>query len=169
MTTKLQHSWSDQTLSQSLITAITDDPDIKQGLFPPPGPNASSAKGGGKKKTLWQWKVAVAIFKEHPTYSTAFAAAYNCADPKLKPKLQSSWAWNIRSFRLRDACRMSTITREYMDEMGQTGAGIAREDDIDLTQENSFTSKWGKLVICFKYRCTHDISSDDQGRLPLVL
>ena len=33
-----------------------------------------------------------------------------------------------------------------MDEMGQTGAGIAREDDIDLIQENSFTSKWGTTV-----------------------
>jgi len=31
-----------------------------------------------------------------------------------------------------------------MDEMGQMGAGIAHEDDIDLMQENSFTSKWGK-------------------------
>ena len=85
-------SWSDQTLSQSLITAITNDPDIKQGLFPPPGLNASSAKGGGKKKILWQWKVAIAIFKDHPVYRTAFAMAYNCMDPKLKPKLQTSWA-----------------------------------------------------------------------------
>ena len=89
-------SWSDQTLSQSLITAITDDPNIKQGLFPPPGPNASSAKGGGKKKILWQWKVAVAI-KDHPLYSTAFATAYNCTDPKLKPKLQTLWAEKIKS------------------------------------------------------------------------
>ena len=90
-------SWSDQTLSQSLITAITDDPDIKQGLFPPPGPNALSAKGGGKKKILWQWKVAVAIFKDHPLYSTAFATAYNCTDPKLKPKLQTLWAEKIKN------------------------------------------------------------------------
>ena len=90
-------SWSDQTLSQSLITAITDDPDIKQGLFPPPGPNASSAKGGGKKKILWQWKIAVAIFKDHPLYSTAFATAYNCTDPKLKLKLQTSWGEKIKN------------------------------------------------------------------------
>ena len=33
-----------------------------------------------------------------------------------------------------------------MDEMGQTGAGIAGEDDIDLTPENLFTSKWGRTV-----------------------
>ena len=38
------------------------------------------------------------------------------------------------------------IMQEYMDEMGQTGAGIACEDDINLTQENSFTSKWGRTV-----------------------
>ena len=41
---------------------------------------------------------------------------------------------------------MSMIMQEYMDEMGQTGAGIACEDDINLTQENSFTSKWGRTV-----------------------
>ena len=56
-----------------------------------------STKGGGKKKILWQWKVAVAIFKDHPLYSTAFAMAYNCTDPKLKLKLQMSWAEKIKN------------------------------------------------------------------------
>jgi len=38
---------------------------------------------------------------------------------------------------------MSTKTREYMEEMGQTGAGIEREADINMETPNMFTTKWG--------------------------
>ncbi|KAG2081072.1 uncharacterized protein F5147DRAFT_661003 [Suillus discolor] len=38
---------------------------------------------------------------------------------------------------------MSEITCKYMDEMGETGAGITREDEINMDVKNSFTTKWG--------------------------
>ena len=38
-------------------------------------------------------------------------------------------------------------THEYMEEMGQTGAGIEREADINMDTPNAFTTKWGKLLL----------------------
>jgi hypothetical protein len=34
-----------------------------------------------------------------------------------------------------------------MEEMGQTGAGIEREADINMDTPNAFTTKWGKLLL----------------------
>lgn len=38
---------------------------------------------------------------------------------------------------------MAKITRDYDTEMGQTGAGIQNASEIDMSIENSFTTKWG--------------------------
>lgn len=38
---------------------------------------------------------------------------------------------------------MSKTTRKYIEEMGETGAGIRSADDIDMTVQNEFTNKWG--------------------------
>jgi hypothetical protein len=42
---------------------------------------------------------------------------------------------------------MKERTLEYMEEMGQTGAGIQREGDINMDDPNSFTTKWGTYII----------------------
>ncbi|KAF9237305.1 hypothetical protein BU15DRAFT_7126, partial [Melanogaster broomeanus] len=60
-------SWGDEALNWALITAITDDEKICQGLYPAPGGNVSTKDGGGKPKTFWQYQLAVAIFANHPT------------------------------------------------------------------------------------------------------
>jgi hypothetical protein len=39
---------------------------------------------------------------------------------------------------------MSKITQKYMEEMGETGAGITREDDMNV--KNAFTTKWGTYI-----------------------
>ena len=39
---------------------------------------------------------------------------------------------------------MATITREYIEQMGQTGEGISQEDEIDMSLKNEFTNKWGQ-------------------------
>lgn len=31
--------------------------------------------------------------------------------------------------------------------MGETGAGIDAEDEIDMTEENTFTNKWGTYFL----------------------
>ena len=67
----------DQKLSWSLITAITDNPTIKQGLFPSPGANLSSPKGGGKLKTEYHQQLCDDLFTQHPEYLAAWLAVKN--------------------------------------------------------------------------------------------
>jgi hypothetical protein len=42
---------------------------------------------------------------------------------------------------------MGTITNGHKTTMGETGAGITRADEIDMTQENHFTNKWGTYLV----------------------
>lgn len=37
---------------------------------------------------------------------------------------------------------MGRTTRDYIEEMGQTGTGISSADQIDTSLDNTFTSKW---------------------------
>jgi hypothetical protein len=65
-------SWSDAKLTWALLTAISNNNTIKQGLFPGPGRNVSMVKGGGKKKIDHQFDLAKALFGEHEKYGEAF-------------------------------------------------------------------------------------------------
>jgi hypothetical protein len=133
-----KYSWKEDGLSEKLLAAITDDPRIKQGLFPSPGANVSSSKGGGQKKTTWQWQLALLVFSDHPKYSAAIKRASDSDGPGAS-KLQGVWSDKIRN-RLK---KMVAITRGYIHDMGQTGAGIAQEEDINMEIKNDFTNKWG--------------------------
>jgi len=42
---------------------------------------------------------------------------------------------------------MQKMTKAHMDTMGQTGAGISHADEIDMSMNNEFTSKWGVSYI----------------------
>ena len=67
-------SWeNDMSLSDALIAVISKNSFIKQGLFPSPGANALTAKGGGKAKTKFHWLLCKALFSEHPMYGKTFA------------------------------------------------------------------------------------------------
>ncbi|KAJ7512117.1 hypothetical protein B0H11DRAFT_1898616 [Mycena galericulata] len=70
----LSVDWSDPALSEALIARIMEDKDIKRALYPPPGPNASTAKGGGKSKVESQWQLCLNLLEEHPKYKEALAA-----------------------------------------------------------------------------------------------
>jgi hypothetical protein len=89
-------------LTWSLIAAITDDAAIKQGLFPSPGANVSTSKGGGKPKTDHQYALAVTLFSEHPKYSEVFTLATTSKEKvvwakRIKNRLQK-YVWvNIGS------------------------------------------------------------------------
>jgi hypothetical protein len=78
------------SLTWSLITAITNDPVIKQGLFPSPGANVSTAKGGGKPKTNHHYAVAQAVFGENADYQDAFNLA-------TTPKDKAAWGKKIKN------------------------------------------------------------------------
>ncbi|KAJ6487788.1 hypothetical protein C8R45DRAFT_781754, partial [Mycena sanguinolenta] len=125
-------SWNADKLSERLITAISEDKFIKRALFPPPGPNGSTSKGGGMKKVVAQWKLCLLLFGDDPRYKEAVAAA------TTNPTQQTVWANKVKN-RLRN---MATTTRDYIAEMGQTGAGMACTADIDMSRTNAFTTKW---------------------------
>ena len=134
-----------------MITAISDDPEIKQGLFPSPGGNVSTQNGGGKPKTEHQWAICVALFKDHPVYSTSFALAQTAKEKekwtiKIKNWLKKYVVHIISVFQHLPGHSMSTKTHKYMEEMGQTGAGIEWEADINMDVPNTFTTKWGMYL-----------------------
>ncbi len=95
--TCIQYSWTDHSLSTSLLNAIWGDTDIKQGLYPSPGGKMSSVKSGGNKKTVWQWKLAVLIFKDHPIYGAPFALTLNMGNEKIVGKMQNAWGEKIKN------------------------------------------------------------------------
>ncbi|KAF9562394.1 hypothetical protein CPC08DRAFT_761522 [Agrocybe pediades] len=132
--------WTNE-LSQSLLTAISEDQDIKQGLFPAPGGNVSTARGGGKKKTVWQWKVAVDIFQNHPQYGPAFQKVLDMTPGPPATRAKTVWGDKIKN-RIK---KMEKIVRDYMAMLGSTGEGIQCEADIDTSQNNQFVNKWQEV------------------------
>ena len=80
-------------MTSALIAEIQENEEIKRGLFPPPGGNASTAKGGGKTKKDHHLALAKALFGTDKTghYIPAFTAALN--DKKEEKK----WANKIKN------------------------------------------------------------------------
>ena len=51
--------------------------------------------------------------------------------------------------------RILQDVHKYCDMMGETGAGIMHEEDIDMECNNSLTQSWGtSLTTCLKSECT---------------
>ncbi|KAJ7893560.1 hypothetical protein B0H13DRAFT_2665471 [Mycena leptocephala] len=124
----------DPDLSVRLIAHITEDKTIKQSLYPPCGPNASTKKGGGKPKADAQWKLAVLLLGEMPEFKDDIEA---CKTAKQK----SVYVNKIKN-RL---TVMAKTTRDYNKEMGETGAGIQKAAEIDMNVKNVFTTKWAEI------------------------
>ncbi|KAJ7099758.1 hypothetical protein C8R44DRAFT_888450 [Mycena epipterygia] len=107
---------------------------IKQSLYPPCGPNASTTKGGGKTKSNAQRDLSVLLLGKDAKYKDALA--------KCKaPKKQLAYANKIKN-RL---STMAKIARAFNNEMGQTGARIDNAAQIDMSVTNSFTTKWAEI------------------------
>ncbi len=85
-----QRKW-DEKLTCALITCINENVMIKRGLYPPPGPNPSTANGGGKPKSDFHAALAYALFKDHEKYGAQFAEA------KGDPAKLSKWAGKIKN------------------------------------------------------------------------
>ncbi|KAJ8508237.1 hypothetical protein ONZ45_g9461 [Pleurotus djamor] len=130
--------WGDKDLTWALLNAIESNPKIRQGLFPAPGANKSHSEGGGKRKTEWHWELADTIFADHPNYKEQWTKVLTG-----RPALQRAWALKIKN-RLSSVVK---IVRKHREEMGQTGEGIVREDDIDTTASNAFTNKWAEIKV----------------------
>ncbi|TFY54302.1 hypothetical protein EVG20_g9762 [Dentipellis fragilis] len=116
-------------------------------FFPGKGGNASSAHGGGKTKLDWQWEVAKQVFSKHEKYQAVFELAVGM------PAAQKAWAQKIKN-RIN---RLVKQTNKYVDELGATGAGIERKEDIDMSVSNDFVNQWHtSCSICrSQLRLTH--------------
>ncbi|KAF8158711.1 hypothetical protein BJ912DRAFT_866509, partial [Pholiota molesta] len=128
----------DPDLTWALINTINDDAEIKQGLFPSPGNDTRFGKG--KPKSDHHWAIASSLFRDHPKYKETFSRA-------TTPAQKATWATKIKN-------RLSALVkscRGYTEEMGETGAGITREDEIDMSLTNSFTTKWGIIQQTFPW------------------
>ena len=90
-------SWKDVALSEALISAITNDPMIKQALFPSPGSNVSGSKGGGKPKTDFHWQLCQILFTDHEVYRLALHKAEECTIVKKRAAWKRTWVIKIKN------------------------------------------------------------------------
>lgn len=61
-------------MSLKLIACIYADKGIKQSLYPPCGPNASTTDGGGKPKVTAQWNLAKLVLGDIEKYEASIAS-----------------------------------------------------------------------------------------------
>ncbi|KAJ7790658.1 hypothetical protein B0H14DRAFT_3568945 [Mycena olivaceomarginata] len=125
----------DNERSEKLIALIMEHTHIKRALFPPCGPNASTTKGGGKSKASAHFDLCKLLLADEEEYKDILNRADN------SPKDKTALALKIKN-RLR---AMSRTTRDYITEMGETGAGIDNAAQIDMTVSNAFTNKWAEI------------------------
>ncbi|KAF8180768.1 hypothetical protein K438DRAFT_1976587 [Mycena galopus ATCC 62051] len=119
-------------LTWTLVTAIEDDEEICDGLFPSVG----AIKGkGGKPKTHHYYNLAVRCITEHGKYQDAFAMDPESTEAQLAA-YRKLWSGRIKN-RVAGA-------RENIAEMGETGARIKTEEEI--TPGTLLTTKWGPSV-----------------------
>ncbi|KAF8183570.1 hypothetical protein K438DRAFT_1975044 [Mycena galopus ATCC 62051] len=116
-------------LTWTLITAIEDTALIRDSLFPPVGAPKLS---GGKPKSEYQYQLDKTLFAEHPKYTDAFTKA-------ITPEEKKQWYKKIKN-RLG---YMVTKTRKYINEMGETGAGI--EAEADIRPGTAFSTRWDQI------------------------
>ncbi|KAJ7757169.1 hypothetical protein B0H14DRAFT_3896186 [Mycena olivaceomarginata] len=116
-------------LTWKLITAIEENQLIRDSLFPPVGAPKIT---GGKPKSDYQYQLATLLFAKHPKYEAAFAKAVTSKDKK-------PWYTKVKN-RLDYLVKKARV---YIDQMGQTGEGIEKEEDIH--PGTAFTTKWDKI------------------------
>ncbi|KAJ7846024.1 hypothetical protein B0H14DRAFT_3138898 [Mycena olivaceomarginata] len=125
-------NWKDEDgieLTWKLITAIEDNQLIRDSLFPPVGVPKIT---GGKPKSDYQYQLATLLFAKHPKYEAAFAKAVTSKDKK-------PWYTKVKN-------RLDYLVKKargYINQMGQTGEGIEKEEDIH--PGTAFTTKWDKI------------------------
>lgn len=69
-------------LSWAIVTAITDNDDIRRGLYPEPGANESTANGGGKPKADFHRLIVDEIFSNHDEYGELYLSHVEAKDKK---------------------------------------------------------------------------------------
>ncbi|KAJ7699412.1 hypothetical protein B0H16DRAFT_1749446 [Mycena metata] len=172
-------------LSEKLIAIVLEVKAIKQSLFPPCGPNASTTKGGGKPKATAHWELCLLLLGKLPGYEESLAAAANVpADKQAYANKMNNRISTMGKITV-PICRRATVTdngppvalclfrhstRRYNREMGETGAGIARAADIDMSSQNAFTTKWAAIsAVCPWYFDMRDLIGQRPNLVPTGL
>ncbi|PPQ74563.1 hypothetical protein CVT24_004355 [Panaeolus cyanescens] len=139
--TEAEVSWTDNNhaLTFKLLDGMTQYPEMKHGIFPPKGQNASTAKGGGKPKSHWYFLLATHIFAEDPIHKKAFEATQ--IQGKAGTAAKKEWIRRVKN----RVSRMTKVTLDHIKTMGKTGEGIQHESDLDMTKENSLTNAWSAI------------------------
>ncbi|KAJ6602719.1 hypothetical protein DFH09DRAFT_1270577 [Mycena vulgaris] len=124
------------SLTETLITAIESDEDIRDGLFPGAGGIRLSS---GKPKTHYYYKLAEICFADHPEYQEAFAVKpeYKAVQITQQRKL---WTEKVKN----KIKGLVTKTCENVTEMGETGAGITSADQV--IPGTIFATKWDLMI-----------------------
>ncbi|KAF8987087.1 hypothetical protein BDQ17DRAFT_1335241 [Cyathus striatus] len=127
---------------------MTTDMKIKNSLFPPPGGHLSTTKGGGKKKTDWHWKLAIAMFEKHDIFGESFKLVLDAQQQErimakggipAASKARKPWVDKIKNH-LRV---MRSIMAKHIADMGQTGAGLKSADEI--AEGTPLHTKWDQI------------------------
>ncbi|KDQ50999.1 hypothetical protein JAAARDRAFT_51024 [Jaapia argillacea MUCL 33604] len=131
-TVKIRWEFDDHKLSWKLVNTILDDPKIKQGLFPSPGTNTSTSKGGGKQKADFHWAICLALFGGDLEYGVAFDPVAESRTAKEKRKWTNKIKNHLRT--------MATMTWELNVKLGTTGEGVKQKEDI--WQDTKIANIW---------------------------
>ncbi|KAE9397024.1 hypothetical protein BT96DRAFT_996205 [Gymnopus androsaceus JB14] len=128
-------------LTDALLQELTDNPEIKQGIYPGPGTmlkdenRNAMTKSNSKPKSEYQFMLAEALFSnEQHGYHTKF---------KTNVEEAVGWLWWGNKVKTRlEYMQHKVMTAQAL--MGETGVGLTSEDQIDMSLENSLTTAWGQ-------------------------
>ncbi|KAJ3727610.1 hypothetical protein C8R42DRAFT_656032 [Lentinula raphanica] len=133
--------WTDE-LVQIMLAELTDNPEIKQGLFPGPGTvgldndGAPVTKSNSRPKKEYHYMLAEAVFgADTSEYKLQFdndvkeAAGRDLWSTRVKNKLEE----------------LVSKFKKAKDSMGETGAGLTSEEQIDMSMKNHLTTAWSKV------------------------
>jgi hypothetical protein len=143
----LLHRWEDEPgLTWKLLTNITDNSVIRMGLYPGPGGNASTQKGGGKNKTEHHWNLAVLTFGDHSAHKDTISKVGKAARDRkpwcMKVKNRLTWyvSQGLCNISLISPARLEKKTSGYIKDMGETGAGL--ENAQEIQEDTPLWNKW---------------------------
>ncbi|KAJ7584580.1 hypothetical protein C8J56DRAFT_1054044 [Mycena floridula] len=125
----------DAALTWKLVSAI-EEPEIKPGLFPSAGEDM--LRSTSKNKQEYYGLLAKTLFADHELYGAAYTAAMA---PGTTAAQRKHWSSKIKN----RIDKLVSDTHAHTTEMGQTGEGIERADEIDMSQNNQFTMKWAEI------------------------
>ena len=119
-----------------------------EGLFPSPGGNQLVSKGGSRSKTDYHWALARHIFEDDEEYGLFFNRATSSAEKKawgrkIKNRLQRC-VYKLGKYLVITVYRIIKDARGFISEMGQTGMGIVREEELDMSLDNHITNCWSQ-------------------------